>query len=858
MDIELELNGLNCTNCAQKIEEMSGQLLGVNNSDLNFVTKKLRIDIEEARDYSRIKDQVTELINELEPGLDIVEISSNKREIELELNGLNCTDCAGKIEDMSRKLEGVDQVDFNFVSKKLRVGLLDPSYGPGLAREITDLVNRLEPDVEVIDLSKKASQKSLKIRIGGQPSQDLREKILMFSQSLKGVEAASIDSKNILELTYRSDIDAIGLREEAREIINTLDDSLEVEDLASQPALKKGWFEKIDRGQAGSILGAALLGLMPRALGLTGQPRFLVFLLAYLIVGHKIIRQALVNIRAGRAFDENFLMTLATLAAFAIGEYPEALMVMLLYQLGEILQDLAVNHSRDSISSLMNIRPDSARLERDGRELIVDPGEVRQGDIIVVRPGEKVALDGRVLSGQSSLDTSNITGESLPRAIGPGDEIVSGVVNLDGLLRIEVAKEFSESTVSKILDLVENASSKKAETENFITRFSKFYTPFVVVVAIGLATLPALLGRGDFSDWLYRAAVFLVISCPCALVISVPLGFFGGLGGASKEGILIKGGNYLEALADIETVVFDKTGTITEGSFTVSRLESYGELDQDEILEIAAHAESYSNHPIARSIVASYPGRIDESRIDGYREIAGRGLAVEIDGIEYFLGNKSLMEDENIELRELDSIGSLVYVARGQEHLGSIVVSDRPKENVGRDLELLKEAGVKNTVILSGDNEATVARVAESLGIDSFYGDLLPQEKLEIFEGILAKKTRGRKVAFVGDGVNDAPVLARADIGIAMGGLGSDAAIEASDLVIMTDDLGKISKGIRIGRHTRRLVIENILLALLVKAGVLLLGALGRATMWQAVFADVGVSILAIMNSIRALNTKGL
>ncbi|HZK33484.1 MAG TPA: heavy metal translocating P-type ATPase, partial [Tissierellaceae bacterium] len=587
---------------------------------------------------------------------------------------------------------------------------------------------------------------------------------------------------------------------------------------------------------------------------LEGTQRFIVYLAAYLAVGHQVIFRAIKNVMAGMAFDENFLMTIATIAAFAIGEYPEGVAVMLFYQVGEMFQGMAVNRSRKSISALLDIRPDYANLVTEDEIIIVDPEDVKIGDYIIIKAGEKVPLDGEVVEGESFLDTSNITGESVPRSVKVGDQVFSGVVNTQGLLKIKVSKEFGESTVTKILDLVENASSKKAPTENFITKFAKYYTPVVVIIALAIAIFPPILFQGEWQEWIYRAAVFLVISCPCALVISIPLGFFGGIGGASRAGILIKGGNFLEALNNIDTLVFDKTGTITKGVFKVTEIISYEDYSKEEILELAAYGESFSNHPIGNSIVDAYEKEINRKYIKDYREISGKGIQVSIDDKDILLGNKALLDLNNIPVEEATSIGTVVYVAKEGRHIGTIIVSDELKEGVIEDIKKLRSLGIKETIMLSGDNEETTKRVGKLVGLDKVYGNLLPGEKVDMFEKIIAGKRS--HVAFVGDGVNDAPVLARADIGIAMGGLGSDAAIEASDIVIMTDEIGKIGTGFKIAKNTKKIVTQNIVFALGVKLIVLSLGAMGIATMWEAVFADVGVSVIAILNSIRALKVE--
>ena len=598
------------------------------------------------------------------------------------------------------------------------------------------------------------------------------------------------------------------------------------------------------------LVGAALF-IIPLLFKLEGAPRFIIYAIAYLVVGMDILIRAARNIIAGQPFDEYFLMSIATIGAFIIREYPEGVAVMLFYQVGELFQGMAVNHSRRSISSLLDIRPDYANLDRGGKVNIVDPQDVHIGDHIIVKPGEKVPLDGIIVEGNTSFDTSNITGESLPRTAMAGDRVLSGFINNEGLIRVQVEKEFGESTVSKILDLVENASSKKAPTENFITKFARYYTPVVVFTALAIGLIPPLFFGQDIRDWAYRAFVFLVISCPCALVISIPLGFFGGIGGASKKGILIKGGNYLEGLNDVDTIVLDKTGTITKGIFKVTSIDSYGKLSEEEVLELAAHGEVYSNHPIAISIMEAYGKDIDKSRIEDYVEVPGKGIKVNIDGQMVLLGNKQLLKDYGIEVKETKTIGTVIHIGMSGDHVGTITVSDELKEGVADSIRDIKSLGIHRTVMLSGDNSDIARKVGELVDIDVVYGDLLPQDKVEIFERIM-KEGKG-KVAFVGDGVNDAPVLARADIGIAMGGLGSDAAIEASDIVIMTDEIGKIVTGLKIAKNTKKIVTQNILFALGVKLMVLALGAFGVATMWEAVFADVGVSIIAILNSIRAL-----
>lgn len=592
--------------------------------------------------------------------------------------------------------------------------------------------------------------------------------------------------------------------------------------------------------------------------GLSAPVNFAVFLVPYLVIGWDIVYKAVRGIVNGQVFDENFLMTIATFGAFGVGEYSEAVAVMLFYQVGELFQSYAVSRSRQSIADLMDICPEYANLEKDGELVQADPDDVEIGDIIVIKPGERVPLDGRVISGESMVDTSALTGESVPRRVETGSEIISGCINESGVLRVEVTKEFDDSTVARILELVENASSKKAQVENFITRFARYYTPAVVAAAALLAVVPPLALGAGFGPWIQRACIFLVISCPCALVISVPLSFFGGIGAASRNGVLVKGSNYLEALAQMDTIVFDKTGTLTKGEFKVTEIRPSG-MSGEELLRLAALAEHYSNHPISLSIRDAYEkagGRMNLSSIGKNEEISGHGVRTEIDGSVVLAGNGRLMEAEGIAYEPCESIGTVVYLARDGVFAGTIVISDTVKEHAAQAIRDLKQAGVKRTVMLTGDRKAVGEAVAEKLGLDEVFTELLPADKVEQVECLLASQAEGRKLAFVGDGINDAPVLTRADIGIAMGSMGSDAAIEAADVVLMDDDPARISVVVRISRKTLSIVKQNIVFALGVKALVLALGAFGMANMWEAVFADVGVSVIAILNAMRALKTK--
>lgn len=587
-----------------------------------------------------------------------------------------------------------------------------------------------------------------------------------------------------------------------------------------------------------------------------------IFIISYIIVGFEILRKAVRNIFRGKVFDENFLMSIATIGAFAIGEYPEAVAVMLFYQVGELFQSYAVDKSRKSISSLMNIRPDYANVYRNGNIEKINPADVKVGEIIVIKPGEKVPLDGHIIEGNTSLDTKALTGESLPREAKVGEEVLSGCINLSGTIKVEVSKEFGESTVSKILDLVENASSKKAKSENFITKFAEYYTPVVVTIALALAIIPPFVMQNqEFSDWLYRALSFLVVSCPCALVISIPLSFFGGIGGASKMGILIKGGNYLEALSKTEIAVFDKTGTLTEGTFEVKKVEAIGnaentKVSKEELLKIAAYAEYYSNHPISKSVKKAYSKEIDEKQIACSQELSGLGIEAEIEGKNVLVGNEKLMKEKNIQYEKTNEIGTVLYIAIDGKYVGYILIADTIKKDAKYTIDTLKKSNIKQTVMLTGDRKEVGEAVAKEIGIDKVYTELLPDGKVEKVEELLKEKSSAGKLAFVGDGINDAPVLAISDIGIAMGGLGSDSAIEAADIVIMTDEPSKIIDAIKLSKRTMRIVKENIIFAIAVKVAVLVLAAFGISTMWQAVFADVGVSILAILNALRILHVK--
>lgn len=582
----------------------------------------------------------------------------------------------------------------------------------------------------------------------------------------------------------------------------------------------------------------------------------ILYVIAYIIVGYDIVLKAVRNIFKGKVFDENFLMTVATIGAFCIGEFPEAVAVMLFYQIGELFQSYAVDRSRKSVASLMDIRPDYANVYREDEIERVDPDEVNIGEIILVKPGEKIPLDGIVVDGESMLNTQALTGESVPRKVTVNDEVLSGCINNDGILKIKVSKEFEESTVSKILDLVENASSIKSKSENFISKFAKYYTPIVVIVSVALAVIPPLvIKEALFSDWLYRALSFLVVSCPCALVISIPLSFFGGIGAASKIGVLIKGSNYLEALASAEIVVCDKTGTLTEGVFKVQKIDAIGYSD-DELLRYAAYAEGFSNHPISISLKQAYNKEINEKLVTETQEISGKGVLAKVDGKMVLVGNEKIMKEYNIKFQKSEETGTIVYVAINDEFAGTILIADKIKEDSYKAVKLFKNNNVKKVVMLTGDRDNISESVANELNLDEYHAELLPQDKVSWVEKLMTQKSSGGKLIFVGDGINDAPVLALSDIGVAMGGLGSDAAIEAADVVIMTDEPSKIASSVQISKKTMRIVKQNIVFAIAVKIGVLIFSAFGVSTMWEAVFADVGVSVLAIVNALRVLRIK--
>ncbi|MNM13441.1 Cadmium, zinc and cobalt-transporting ATPase [compost metagenome] len=766
------------------------------------------------------------------------------------LEGLDCANCAMKIENRVKKMEGVASCSVNFATKTLTVET--DSRFPG-EEQVRKTVVSLEPHVKVLEKRSSGAvrtPRNVKVRTDGAELRSLRPVHAHDSAAAADAPAHSHAHEQGQPHSHGHE-HSHGHSHEHGEAHAHGNEARAASGEGHAHSHGEGGTRKtVLRIAAGALLAAAGY-LVPSG----GYLELGLFLLAYLAAGGSVVWQAVRNLFRGEVFDENFLMALATVGAFAIGQYPEGVAVMLFYQVGELFQDLAVNRSRRSITALMDIRPETARVRfADGGTQIMSPEQVEIGDIIVVQPGEKVPLDGTVIEGSAMMDTSALTGESVPRSAEKGTAVLSGFINKNGVVAIEVTQIFEQSAVSKILELVENASNNKAKTENFITRFARAYTPVVVIAAALLAVVPPLVISGaTFSDWIYRALVFLVISCPCALVVSIPLGFFGGIGAASRSGILVKGSNYLEALNDVKTVVFDKTGTLTKGQFKVTEINPAEGTKKEELLRLAAYAESHSGHPIAESILAAYGEDIPAGAVTDYEEISGHGIRAAIEGRTVLAGNARLMKREGIAFREPKAAGTVVHLAEDGRYAGSIVIADEVKDDAARAIASLREAGITKTVMLTGDAAAVAEEVGKRLGVDEVHAELLPQHKVERIEQLEVEKRGTGKIAFVGDGINDTPVLARADVGIAMGGLGSDAAIEAADIVIMTDEPSKIGTAIGIARRTRAIVWQNIVLALGVKGAFLLLGAFGIATMWEAVFSDVGVTVLAVLNSMRAL-----
>ena len=721
-----------------------------------------------------------------------------EREFKLSLEGLDCANCANKIEQKVNRLEEIEEANVNFSMGRMNVTMKEELNKEDVIGKITKIVKELEPDVNV---------------------KELKPDVLVSEDEEKHVHchdgACSCHGDHSHETEEKSGI--LGFIKENILLI------------------------------IGIVLYVAAMILKDSMSQVA-----ILFILSYVLVGEKVVLTALKNIRRGQIFDENFLMSVATLGAIAIGEYPEAVAVMVFYEIGELFQGYAVNTSRKSITTLMNVKAEYANLITEEGEVKVKPESVKIDDILAVRPGERIPLDGIIIEGTGSIDTSALTGESMPREVAENDEILSGSINLSSVIKMKVTKNFGESTISRILEMVENAGSRKAETEKFITKFCRYYTPAVVFSAIALAVIPSFIFKdASFSTWLYRALSFLVVSCPCALVVSVPLGLFAGIGAASKKGVLVKGGNYLEAMKDIDIVVFDKTGTLTKGNFKVTEINAEG-ISEEELLKVSAIGESFSNHPIAQSIVKEYGREINKDEIKNYEELSGHGIKAVIDGKETLIGNYKLMKKYEINCSEVNTSGTTVYIAINGRYSGNIVIEDEIKEDSKQAIKRLKEIGVKKTVMLTGDNKKVAEKVASQLGLDEVYSELLPIDKVTNVEKLLSKD-KNRKLAFVGDGINDAPVLARADIGVAMGGIGSDAAIEAADVVLMKDSPISLADGIMVARKTNKILWQNIIFSLGVKIAVLILISFGMASMWGAVFADVGVTLIAVLNSMRAL-----
>lgn len=817
------LEGIDCANCAAKVERGVAKVAGVANSSVNYMTETLSFEVTEDREHF-VLSNVQQKVKKLEPDVTLknkvdgrlIEINppltkvshlkDDRKNYEWILEGIDCANCAAKVERGVATVPGVTNSSVNFMTETLSFEVAGGNRNDVLA-SVKQTVGTLEPDVV---LRKKA------------------DGTLVGNGTDSHKSPSSIESTSVTEETSHKQ--------------------------TNRASLANLFGNKTKITIIRLILGLGILttGMF---LPMNGQVSLGLFILAYLITGYDVVGRAVRNIFRGQVFDENFLMTIATLSAFYIQEYPEAVAVMLFYQVGEVFQDIAVSKSRRSIADLMDIRPDYANLVTGNNVEKVAPETIKIGDIILIRPGEKVPLDGKVVEGTSAMDTSALTGESVPRSVKPEDTVLSGFINKNGVLKIAVEKPFAESTVKKILDLVQNASGRKAPTEQFITKFARYYTPIVVIAAALLAIVPPLVLPGaTFNEWIYRASIFLVISCPCALVVSIPVGFFGGIGSASRKGILVKGSNFLEGLNDLKYVVMDKTGTLTKGTFEITAIEPRNGINSGQLLELAAYAEAHSTHPIADSIKEHFGEEIREEKITAYNEISGHGIQATIGGKEVLAGNARLMEKFSVDFTEVQEIGTIVYLAVDKVYTGYLLIADTIKEDAKESIADMKKLGIKNIIMLTGDSKKVGEAVANKLGITEVYSELLPQDKVAKFEEILSRKEKNEKVAFVGDGINDTPVLARSDIGIAMGGLGSDAAIEAADVVLMDDKPSKIVTALHVAKNTRRIVWQNILFALGVKGLFLILGAFGIATMWEAVFADVGVTVVAVLNSMRVLN----
>ena len=853
------LKGLDCPNCSAKIEKEVGELGGVASSTVNLMNQTLTVQAGTSVATSLL-DTVTTIVHSHEPDVEVSEKTEPAVTKVYLLKGLDCPNCSAKIEKEVGELGGVASSTVNLMNQTLTVQA-GTSVATSLLDTVTTIVHSHEPDVEVSEKTEPAVTKVYLLK--GLDCPNCSAKIEKEVGELDGVTSSTVNLMNQTLTVQAGTSVAASLLDTVTTIVHSHEPDVEVSEkqLEATAPVKKDEKAAVYNDEDKKRTIRLAVGAVVYAIGMAltvfaklptlAELAFLI--VAYVILGWDVVWQAVKNITRGQVFDEHFLMSVSTIGAFAIGEYPEAVAVMLFYQVGEFFQSLAVKRSRKSISDLMDIRPDSATVKRNGVLQVVSPESVAVGEIIVVKPGEKIPLDGIVVDGESMLDTKALTGESVPRSIRKGDEALSGCINQSGLLTLKVTKSFGESTVSKITDLVENASARKAPTENFITTFARYYTPVVVGMAAVLAIIPPLVLGGGWSEWLRRGFVFLIVSCPCALVISIPLTFFGGIGAASKRGVLVKGSNYLEALNKVSVVVFDKTGTLTKGVFEVANIIPAAGYQKEQVLEYAAQAESYSNHPIAKSILATYGKPIDQKQFSGFEEISGHGISVMVQGKKVLAGNSKLMESEKIAYAACDAAGTKFYVAADGSYVGCILIADEVKPDSKCAIAELKKIGVEKTVMLTGDDERIGKSVADELGLDAYYAQLLPDQKVEKLEMLDKQKRQGSKLAFVGDGINDAPVLARADVGIAMGGLGSDAAIEAADVVLMTDEPSKLVEAIDVAKATKRIVMQNIVIALGIKSVFLVLGALGMAGMWEAVFGDVGVTIIAVLNAMRIL-----
>ena len=779
---------------------------------------------------------------------------------EIVLDGLNCAHCAEVINEKVRNLEEIESSNLNFINKTLTINIYLKYNQEEVIEKVKNIVDDTEPGLTINVKELKSKSRKKELILNGLNCAHCAEVICEKVDKLEEVESANLNFINkVLTINLTSEANSRETLEKAIKIINDTEPGLDIQ-IKDNKTINKKEETSVEKDNSKKDLIKLIIGAMVYILGIyeiaTGKTSILnniIFIVAYIVVGGDVLIKAIKNIGKGQIFDENFLMSIATIGALAIGESAEAVGVMLFYKLGEYLQAKAVGKSRKSIAELMEIRPDYANLKLGTDIKVVSPYDVEVGDLIVVKPGEKIPLDGTVVDGISMIDTSALTGESLLREVSVGEAVLSGFINKNSVLTVRVDKEFEESTVSKILDLVENASSKKSKTENFISKFSKCYTPIVVISALVIAIVPPIIIPGAyFNDWFYRGLIFLVVSCPCALVLSIPLSFFSGIGYASKQGILIKGSSYLEVLRSVDTVVFDKTGTLTKGVFDVTAINTVG-ISEDELLRYAAIAEVNSNHPIAKSIVNHLNGEIELDKITNYEEIAAHGIKVEYDGQYILAGNEKLMMTENILFSKAKEVGTIVYISVNKRYRGYIVISDEIKEDSKEAIEYLRRIGIKEIVMLTGDNKAVADDIASKLNLDKVFSNLLPTDKVSKLEELYEGRDEKSKIAFVGDGINDAPVLARADVGIAMGGLGSDAAIEAADVVLMTDEPSKIGKAIEISKKTNKIVWQNIIFALSIKIIVMILGAGGVATMWEAIFADVGVALIAVINAMRVM-----